>query len=54
MVGRFAGRCSTIPGKKGWKCGIDGIKFFHDIEGEARKIVISVKGGNLKADDVRP
>ncbi len=30
------------------------IKFFRDIdEKEARKIVVSVKGGGLKADDIR-
>ena len=30
------------------------MKFFHDIDsGEARKIVVGVKGGALKADDVR-
>ncbi len=40
--------------KKGADTGIDGLKFFHDVDGkEARKIVISVKGGGLKADDVR-
>lgn len=40
--------------KKGADGGIDGIKYFHDIDkAGARKIVISVKGGGLKADDVR-
>jgi DNA modification methylase len=41
--------------KKGADTGIDGIKFFRDIDGkDAKKIVVSVKGGgNLKADDVR-
>lgn len=40
--------------KKGADGGIDGIKFFYDYnDTEARKIVISVKGGGLKADDVR-
>jgi hypothetical protein len=41
--------------KKGADTGIDGIKFFRDIDQkEARKIIASVKGGdNLKADDVR-
>ena len=35
--------------------GIDGLKFFHDVDkAGARKIVVSVKGGgNLKADDIR-
>ncbi len=40
--------------KKGADTGIDGLKFFHDVDSkEARKIVVSVKGGGLKADDVR-
>ena len=40
--------------KKGADTGIDGLKFFHDVDKEgARKIVVSVKGGGLKADDVR-
>jgi len=41
--------------KKGADGGIDGIKFFRDLDKkDVRKIVVSVKGGeNLKADDVR-
>lgn len=39
--------------KKGADTGIDGLKFFHDLTGDAKKIVVSVKGGGLKADDVR-
>jgi site-specific DNA-methyltransferase (adenine-specific) len=40
--------------KKGADTGIDGLKFFHDVDSkQAQKIVISVKGGGLKADDVR-
>jgi site-specific DNA-methyltransferase (adenine-specific) len=40
--------------KKGADGGIDGLKFFHDMDNKgARKIVVSVKGGGLKADDVR-
>jgi adenine specific DNA methylase Mod len=41
--------------KKGADAGVDGVKFFRDIDGkEVKKIVVSVKGGgNLKADDVR-
>lgn len=40
--------------KKGADSGIDGLKFFHDVDkAGARKIVVSVKGGGLKADDVR-
>ncbi len=40
--------------KKGADGGIDGIKFFQDVDkAGARKIVVSVKGGGLKADDVR-
>jgi DNA modification methylase len=40
--------------KKGADGGVDGLKFFRDVDGkDARKIVVSVKGGGLKADDVR-
>jgi site-specific DNA-methyltransferase (adenine-specific) len=40
--------------KKGADTGIDGLKFFRDLDRkEVRKIVVSVKGGGLKADDVR-
>ena len=40
--------------KKGADGGIDGLKFFQDVDKEGvRKIVVSVKGGGLKADDVR-
>ena len=41
--------------KKGADTGIDGIKFFRDLDKkEVRKIVVSIKSGeNLKADDVR-
>ena len=40
--------------KKGADGGVDGLKFFHDLDKSgARKIVVSVKGGGLKADDVR-
>lgn len=41
--------------KKGADTGIDGVKFFRDLDKkDVRKIVVSVKGGeNLKADDIR-
>ncbi len=40
--------------KKGADTGIDGLKFFYDLADEdAKKIVVSVKGGKLKADDIR-
>jgi hypothetical protein len=41
--------------KKGADTGIDGLKFFQDIDRkDARKIIVSVKGGeNIKPDDVR-
>jgi len=40
--------------KKGADGGIDGVKYFRDLDKEGvRKIVVSVKGGGLKADDVR-
>ena len=40
--------------KKGADTGIDGLKFFYDLtDEESRKLVVSVKGGKLKADDIR-
>ncbi len=40
--------------KKGADGGVDGIKFFRDLDRkEVCKIIVSVKGGGLKADDVR-
>ena len=40
--------------KKGADGGVDGIKFFRDLDKkDVRKIVVSVKSGGLKADDVR-
>ena len=40
--------------KKGADTGIDGVKFFRDLgRKEVRKIVVSVKGGGIKPDDVR-
>lgn len=40
--------------KKGADTGIDGIKFFRDLDGrDAHKIVVSVKGGGIRPDDVR-
>ncbi len=40
--------------KKGADKGVDGVKYFHDADGKgARKAIVSVKSGKLKADDVR-
>lgn len=40
--------------KKGPDSGIDGVKYFHDLDDDApKKILVSVKSGKLKADDVR-
>jgi site-specific DNA-methyltransferase (adenine-specific) len=39
--------------KKGADTGIDGIKYFRDLDHEPRLIVISVKGGGITPDDVR-
>src|SRR5215210_1734356 len=39
--------------KKGADTGIDGLKFFRDIKKDVRKILVSVKGGGIKPDDVR-
>ena len=44
----FQGRKKSADG------GVDGIKFFRDLDRkEVHKIIVSVKGGALKADDVR-
>lgn len=43
-----------FQGKKGADTGIAGLKFFRDLDRkEVRKIVVSVKGGGIKPDDVR-
>jgi len=42
-----------VEQKKGADKGIDGRLYFHDGSKETRQIVISVKGGHLKATDVR-
>ncbi|MCB9183260.1 MAG: restriction endonuclease [Flavobacteriales bacterium] len=40
--------------KKGPDSGIDGVKYFHDVDEDGlKKILVSVKSGKLKADDVR-
>ena len=40
--------------KKGADTGIDGVKFFRNLDRkEVRKIVVSVKGGGIRPDDVR-
>jgi site-specific DNA-methyltransferase (adenine-specific) len=39
--------------KKGADKGIDGRLFFHEGDGKPRQVILSVKGGHLKADDVR-
>ena len=39
--------------KKGADRGIDGRLYFHDEPGKTKQIILSVKGGDLKADDVR-
>ena len=42
-----------VDQKKGADKGIDGRLYFHDGSKETRQIVLSVKGGHLKATDVR-
>lgn len=42
-----------VEQKKGADKGIDGRLYFHDGSKETRQIVLSVKGGHLKATDVR-
>ena len=39
--------------KKGADGGVDGRLYFHDGSDQTRQIILSVKGGHLKADDVR-
>jgi len=39
--------------KKGRDGGIDGRLYFHDGSDQTRQIILSVKGGHLKADDIR-
>ena len=40
--------------KKGADKGVDGIKFFRDLDRkEPRRVIVSVKSGKLKADDMR-
>ena len=45
MVGLLAGKCPPAPRKKGADGGVDGIIFFQDDRDMAKKIVVSVKGG---------
>jgi DNA modification methylase len=42
-----------VEQKKGADKGIDGRLYFHDGGKDTRQIILSVKGGNLKATDVR-
>lgn len=42
-----------VDQKKGADKGIDGRLYFHDGSAVTRQIILSVKGGHLKADDVR-
>ena len=42
-----------VDQKKGADKGIDGRLYFHDGGKQTRQIVFSVKGGHLKADDIR-
>ncbi len=39
--------------KKGADKGVDGRLYFHDGSASTRQVILSVKGGHLKADDVR-
>ncbi|MFZ3376502.1 MAG: restriction endonuclease, partial [Chthoniobacterales bacterium] len=39
--------------KKGADTGIDGIKFFTDLDHQPHEIIVSVKGGSIAPDDVR-
>lgn len=52
-LGLVGARPSMQDQKKGADKGIDGRLYFHDGSKDTRQIIISVKGGKLKADDVR-
>ncbi|NEP46496.1 MAG: site-specific DNA-methyltransferase, partial [Okeania sp. SIO2H7] len=44
---------AIINQKKGADRGIDGVAFFQGEKGEAAKIILQVKSGNLKSGDIR-
>jgi DNA modification methylase len=52
-LGLVGARPSVQDQKKGADKGIDGRLYFHDGGEQTRQIIFSVKGGKLKADDVR-
>jgi DNA modification methylase len=53
-LGLVGARPAASEEKKGADKGIDGRLYFHDeLRGDTKQIVISVKSGKLKADDVR-
>ena len=39
--------------EQGRQRGVDGPLFFHEGDNKPRQVILSVKGGNLKADDIR-
>ncbi len=53
-LGLVGARPAVSDEKKGADKGIDGRLYFHDeLKGDTKQIVLSVKSGKLKADDVR-
>jgi DNA modification methylase len=52
-LGLVGARPATQDQKKGADKGIDGRLYFHDGGDKTRQVIFSVKGGKLKADDVR-
>jgi site-specific DNA-methyltransferase (adenine-specific) len=52
-LGLVGARPATQDQKKGADGGIDGRLYFHDGGEKTRQVIFSVKGGKLKADDVR-
>jgi site-specific DNA-methyltransferase (adenine-specific) len=49
----LVGARTAESGKKGADGGIDGRLYFHHGDNKPRQVILSVKGGALKADDIR-
>lgn len=49
----LVGARTASSAKKGADGGIDGRLYFQDGSGQTKDVIFSVKGGNLKADDIR-
>ena len=49
----LVGARTASSANKGADGGIDGRLYFHEGDNKPRQVILSVKGGNLKADDIR-